>query len=108
MPISIKTNKPVPIAQTPEFKKLQDLIDTAKVSLDNVARQIVEVESKLIPTAMGVPQPDPSSAPDGVSNPGDPGNDSIAPMQGVSGTQGTTGQTFEQSIAEMQRIAGLR
>jgi hypothetical protein len=118
MPVSIKEiepKKPVPIAQTPEFKKLQDLIDTAKVSLDDVARQIVVVESKLIPRtgkpgedAMARAQAAQSTTPDGVSNPGDPGNDSIEPMQGVPGTQGTTGQTFEESIAEMRRIAGLR
>jgi hypothetical protein len=119
MPVSIKEiepKKPVPIAQTPEFKKLQDLIDTAKVSLDDVARQIVVVESKLMLT-LGKPGEDAmaraqaaqsTSSYDGVSNPGDAGNDSISPMQGVTGTQGTTGQTFEQSIAEMQRIAGLR
>jgi hypothetical protein len=111
MPVSIKEiepKKPVPIAQTPEFKKLQDLIDTAKVSLDDVARQIVVVESKLMQDAMAQAQAAQSTTPNGVSNPGDPGNDSIEPMQGVTGTQGTTGQTFEQSIAEMRRIAGLR
>jgi hypothetical protein len=116
MPIELKYKepvKPVPIAQTPEFKKLQDLIDTAKVSLDDVARQIVAVESKLMST-LGKPGEDAmaraqsTSAYDGVSNPGDPGNDSIEPMQGVTGTQGTTGQTFEESIEEMRRIAGLR
>ena len=118
MPVELKYKepvKPVPIAQTPEFKKLQDLIDTAKVSLDDVARQIVAVEAKMKPTT-GKPGEDamaqdpmvPSTSADGVSNPGDPGNDSIEPMQGVPGTQGTTGQTFEESIEEMRRIAGLR
>jgi hypothetical protein len=116
MPVSIKEiepKKPVPIAQTPEFKKLQDLIDTAKVSLDDVARQIVIVESKLMPTlgkpgedAMARAQAAQSTTPDGVSNPGDPGNDSIEPMQGYDPK--TTGQTFEESIEEMRRIAGLR
>ena len=116
MPVSIKEiepKKPVPIAQTPEFKKLQDLIDTAKVSLDDVARQIVVVESKLMPRtgkpgedAMAQAQAAQSTTPDGVSNPGDLGNDSIDPMQGYNPK--TTGQTFEESIEEMRRIAGLR
>jgi hypothetical protein len=88
MPVELKYKepvKPVPIAQTPEFKKLQDLIDTAKVSLDDVARQIVAVEAKMIP-------------PDGVSIP-------IA-QRGFE--PDPAGQTFEESIAEMRRIAGLR
>ena len=116
MPVSIKEiepKKPVPIAQTPEFKKLQDLIDTAKVSLDDVARQIVAVEAKLAATTAqerayvaSQAQTAQSTTPDGVSNPGDIGNDSIDPMQGYNPK--TTGQTFEESIAEMRRIAGLR
>jgi hypothetical protein len=103
MPIELKTNKPVPIAQTPEFKKLQDLIDTAKVSLDNVARQIVEVESKLIPTAtdaLGAPQPDPSSAPMPSIDP------AISGPVSSPGIRGRLG--FEEAIEDMRRIAGLR
>ena len=108
MPVSIKEiepKKPVPIAQTPEFKKLQDLIDTAKVSLDNVARQIVAVEAKMIPTT------------------GKPGEDAMAQAQAAQSTMpdevpipmaqrgfepDPAGQTFEESIEEMRRIAGLR
>ena len=108
MPIvtkEIEPKKPVPIAQTPEFKELQDLINRAKVSLDDVARQIVEVEKKLIPTV------------------GKPGEDAMAQAQAAQSTTPVgvptplsirgfepdpAGQTFEQSIAEMQRIAGLR
>jgi hypothetical protein len=105
MPIEVKTNERVKIAQTPEFKKLQDLIDTAKVSLDNVARQIVEVEAKMIPTtgkpgedAMAQAQAAQSTTPDGVPTP--------LSIRGFE--PDPNGQTFEESIAEMQRIAGLR
>ena len=108
MPVSIKEiepKKPVPIAQTPEFKKLQDLIDTAKVSLDNVARQIVEVEKKLIPTtgkpgepAMAQAQAAQSTTPDEVP----------IPMAQRGFEPDPAGQTFEESIEEMRRIAGLR
>jgi hypothetical protein len=116
MPVSIKEiepKKPVPIAQTPEFKKLQDLIDTAKVSLDDVARQIVVVESKLMQDAMAQAQAAQSTTPDGVSNPGDPGNNSIEPMQGVPGipvsSPGMRDRLgFEEAIEDMRRIAGLR
>lgn len=104
MPIETKVKGKVPIAQTPEFKKLQELIDTAKVSLDNVAIQIVEVEKKLIPTT-GKPgedamaqaqaaQPDPSPLP----NSGPP--DSSPGMRDRLG--------FEEAIEDMRRIAGLR
>jgi hypothetical protein len=108
MPVELKYKepvKPVPIAQTPEFKKLQDLIDTAKVSLDDVARQIVAVEAKMKPTT-GKPGEDamaqdpmvPSTSADGVP----------VPMAQRGFEPDPAGQTFEESIEEMRRIAGLR
>ena len=108
MPIVTKEivpKKPVPFAQTPEFKELQDLINRAKVSLDDVARQIVEVEKKLIPTvgkpgedAMARAQAAQSTTPDDVP----------IPMAQRGFEPDPAGQTFEESIEEMRRIAGLR
>jgi hypothetical protein len=108
MPVELKYKepvKPVPIAQTPEFKKLQDLIDTAKVSLDDVARQIVAVEAKLKPStgkpgedAMAQSQAAQSTTPDDVP----------IPMAQRGFEPDPAGQTFEESIAEMRRIAGIK
>jgi hypothetical protein len=106
MPVELKYKepvKPVPIAQTPEFKKLQDLIDTAKVSLDDVARQIVVVEAKMIPktgkpSSMTQDPMEPITSADGVP----------VPMSQRGFEADPAGQTFEESIEEMRRIAGLR
>jgi hypothetical protein len=105
MPIETKYKEPVPFAQTPEFKKLQDAITQAKDALDDVARQIVAIESKLKPStgkpgedAMAQSQAAQSTTPDDVP----------IPMAQRGFEPDPAGQTFEESIEEMRRIAGLR
>ena len=58
MPISVKDEKPVSIAQTPEFKALQDKVAAAKSVLDEVMTAIAALESK-------VPSPIAPATPDG-------------------------------------------
>lgn len=115
MPIETKVKGKVPIAQTPEFKKLQDLIDTAKVSLDDVARQIVAVEAKMIPTtgkpgedAMARAQAAQSTTPDDVPIPMAQRGFEPDPTGTNPDALPNPSPTFEESIEEMRRIAGLR
>ena len=108
MPIvtkEIEPKKSVPFAKSPEFAKLQDAISQAKEALDDVSRQIVAIESKLNPTvgkpgedAMSQAQAAQSTTPDGVP----------IPMAQRGFEPDPAGQTFEESIEEMRRIAGLR
>jgi hypothetical protein len=66
MPVSIKPQKPaepVPMAQTPEFKALQDKVAEAKTILDEVMTAIAALESKAPPQGGQAVQP--SAAPGG-------------------------------------------
>jgi hypothetical protein len=62
MPVTIKTNepkKPVAMAETPEFKELQNRVAEAKSVLDEVMTAIAALESK-VPPQVGQPtQPTP-------------------------------------------------
>jgi hypothetical protein len=57
MPISVKDEKPVSMAQTPEFKALQDKVAAAKSVLDEVMTAIASLESKAGPQGGQAVQP---------------------------------------------------
>ena len=57
MPISVKNEKPVSMAQTPEFKALQDKVAAAKAVLDEVMTAIATLESKAGPQGGQAVQP---------------------------------------------------
>ena len=90
MPVAITTvpdKTPVPFAKTKEYQDLQAAINNAKQSLDDVSKAVVAIEAKLNP----------------------PSADNVPiPMAQRGFEPNPAGQTFEESIEEMRRIAGLR
>jgi hypothetical protein len=87
MPVSIKGPPPteaLPVAETEEFKDLLQQIEQAKSLLNQLGSQIVAIEAKMKPnTNKGAYLPAASSTSVEEAN-------------------------YQESIAEMQRIAGLR
>jgi hypothetical protein len=107
MPIQITQTQPkpdVPFAQSPEFQQLQQAIAQAKESLDDISRQIVAIETKLkAPQPTKTPQPDQKPT-DAQGMAGSVRSSPNTP----SPPPNPNGGSFEESIAEMRRIAGLR
>ena len=98
MPLAITTvpdKTPVPFAKTKEYQDLQTAINNAKQSLDDVSEAVVAIEAKQRAQAALAAQ---STTPDTVP----------IPMAKRGFEPDPEGQTFEESIAEMRRIAGLR
>jgi hypothetical protein len=87
MPVTIKQQPPAEpprIAETPEFKELQAQIEQATSLLASISNQIVAIEAKMKPnTNKGAYLPS-------------------APSTSVEEAK------YQESIAEMRRIAGLR
>lgn len=87
MPVTIKGPTPteaLPVAETEEFKDLLNQIEQAKSVLNQLGSQIVAIEAKMKPN----------------TNKG-------AYLPAASSTS-VEEATYQESIAEMQRIAGLR
>jgi len=87
MPVTIKQEPnfaPPSIAETPEFKELQTQLAQAKSILNAIDNQIIAIEAKMKPNTAK-----------GAYMPSDPSN-SVEEAK------------YQESIAEMQRIAGLR
>lgn len=55
MPIGLKGQEPVKLAQTPEFKALQDKVNAAKAVLDEVMTAIAALESNAPQADQGAP-----------------------------------------------------
>ena len=88
MPVSIMqapAAEALPVAQTEEFKDLLKQVEQAKSLLNQLGSQIVAIEAKMKPN----------------TNRG-------AYMETAKATVPQTQESFEESIAEMRRIAGLR
>ena len=87
MPITIKQQPPAEpprIAETPEFKELQAQIEQATSLLASISNQIVAIEAKMKPnTNKGAYLP-------------------------VSSNTSTEETDYQESIAEMRRIAGIK
>ena len=85
MPVSLKVDPPQEapkIAETDEFKQLQQNIEQAKKLLDTISNQIVTIEAKMMPnTTKGAYIPSASNSVEEAN--------------------------YQESIAEMRRIAGL-
>ena len=90
MPISVKDEKPVSMAQTPEFKALQDKVAAAKAVLDEVMTAIAALDSK-------------SAPPSGPAGSSGGGGESMYNYQGVPGLD------VQESIKynELARIVAL-
>jgi hypothetical protein len=82
MPISLKPTTAPTVAETPEFQALQKQIEQATSLLASISNQIVSIEASMKPT-----QPAQGQQP--------------APIQPVQ-------ESFEESIAEMRKIAGIK
>lgn len=93
MPISVKDEKPVSMAQTPEFKALQDKVAAAKAVLDEVMTAIAALDSEVNPPA----------GPAGSSGGGGTAGGSMYNYQGVPGLD------VQESIKynELARIVAL-
>jgi hypothetical protein len=91
MPVSITTvpaNAPA-VANTPEFKELQNQLGQARAIISSIEQQIIAIEAKMKPNTNK-----------GAFIPDKPGQPFVtAPPQGDDGNQG---------LSEMLRIAGLR
>ena len=90
MPVAITTvpaKTPVPFAKTKEYLDLQDAINNAKQSLDDVSNAVVAIEAKL-------------RAPPSTNNVQDP-------AQRAQAALAAQGQD-QEDLNEMLRIAGLR
>jgi hypothetical protein len=90
MPVAITTlpsKTPVPFAKTKEYLDLQDAINNAKQSLDDVSKAVVAIEAKL-------------HAPPSTNNVQDP-------AQRAQAALAAQGQD-DEDLNEMLRIAGLR
>ena len=90
MPVAITTvpaKTPVPFAKTKEYQDLQDAINNAKQSLDDVSKAVVAIEAKL-------------HAPPSTNNVQDP----VQRAQAALAAQGQD----DGDLNEMLRIAGLR
>jgi hypothetical protein len=95
MPIQLKPTTPAGpprIAETPEFKELQGQIEEATRLLASISNQIVAIEA----TMKSTPTPAPGPAP------------GPSPMPGMTPPNPAVGESFEESIAEMRRIAGIK
>ena len=80
MPLELVTDEPKQIAQTPEFQALQKQIEQATGLLASISNQIVAIEARMQPEQKQEQEP--------------------AQQQ----PQGS----FEESIAEMRKIAGIK
>jgi hypothetical protein len=90
MPVAITTvpaKTPVPFAKTKEYLDLQDAINNAKQSLDDVSKAVVAIEARLNPPA-------------GDNNVQDPAQRAQAALAAQGQDDG--------DLNEMLRIAGLR
>ena len=87
MPVTIKQAPPteaLPVAETPEFKDLLQQIEQAKSVLNQLGSQIVAIEAKMKPN----------------TNKG-----AYLPASSNSSSKETD---YQESIAEMRRIAGIK
>jgi septal ring factor EnvC (AmiA/AmiB activator) len=90
MPLELTTvpaKTPVPFAKTKEFQDLQNAINNAKQSLDDVSEAVIAIEAKL-------------RAPMSTNNVQDPAQRAQAALAAQSQNDG--------DLNEMLRIAGLR
>ena len=104
MPVSITTmgsKAPVSLAQSPEYQKLQQYIEETKQALDDISRQLVAIEMKYHATANQSSQ---------TGTPAMAGQYPSSTGQSVTtpAPQTQPQESFEESIAEMRRIAGLK
>jgi hypothetical protein len=83
MPIVAKSSKPVAMAQTPEFKALQEKVVAAKAVLDEVMTAIAALESKA-----------PNS------------NDQLTPEQPKVGVQETIKYKEDATLARIVQLTG--
>jgi len=84
MPVTIKQVPPAEaprIAETPEFKELQGQIEEATRLLASISNQIVAIEAKMRPNTANMPS---------------------IPSTSVEEAK------YQESIAEMRRIAGIK
>jgi len=88
MPVSITTDpsaqQALPVAQTQEFKDLLKQVEQAKSLLNQLGSQIVAIEAIMKP------------------------NTNRGAYMDATTPQTQAQESFEESIAEMRRIAGLR
>jgi hypothetical protein len=108
MPVTITglpPKAPVPLAQSPEYKKLQEYIEETKQALDDISTQLVRIEMKYHATANQSAQT--STVPMAGQYPSGTGQTVTTTPNPPPQTPPTQG-SFEESIAEMRRIAGLR
>ena len=87
MPVTIKQQPPIealPVAETEEFKELLQQIEEAKSVLNQLGSQIVAIEAKMKPNTNK-----------GAYMPSNTGNS-------------TEEANYQESIAEMRRIAGIK
>jgi hypothetical protein len=82
MPIQSKSAEPLRIAETPEFKELQAQIEEATSLLASISNRIVAIEAKMRPNTANMPS---------------------IPRAHVDREP-----DFQESIAEMRKIAGIK
>jgi hypothetical protein len=94
MPLELVTDEPKQIAKTPEFQALQKQIKQATSLLDSISNQIVAIEARMQPEQEQEQEQERQQRPQqpgGIPRPAQPGQGS-----------------FEESIAEMRKIAGIK
>lgn len=92
MPLELVTDEPKQIAKTPEFQALQKQIEQATSLLASISNQIVAIEARM--------QPEQEQEQERQQRPQQPG-EMPRPAQPGQGS-------FEESIAEMRKIAGIK
>lgn len=101
MPVQLKTTTAPTVAQTPEFQALQKQIEQATGLLASISNQIVAIEARMKPTPQPGPEPTPQPGPDA------PQPDEQKQQEQEPARQQPQG-SFEESIAKMQKIAGIK
>jgi RecB family exonuclease len=101
MPVQLKTTTAPTVAQTPEFQALQKQIEQATSLLASISNQIVAIEARMKPT----PQPGTNPQPTQPTQPTQP--DEQNQQEQEPARQQPQG-SFEESIAEMRKIAGIK